>query len=123
MNTNYVRKGQDSETLTEADAVIVRMLNGFGFHNKRIAALFDVNQGRISEVVNTENKTLSTTGVTNRGTYKVIQGRSSNKRPYAVVDNKNVIVKTDMGAVRSFKYKQGAKRLADQLNAALLNAA
>lgn len=35
---------------------LVRFLSREGFHNKRIAALFDVNQGRISEIVNGEGR-------------------------------------------------------------------
>jgi predicted XRE-type DNA-binding protein len=48
--TDYNRAGQESETLTQNDVAIIRTLKMLGFHNKRIAALFDVNQGRISEV-------------------------------------------------------------------------
>lgn len=41
---------QNSDTLTENDGKIIRYLLGKGFQTKRIAALFDVNQGRISEI-------------------------------------------------------------------------
>jgi predicted XRE-type DNA-binding protein len=41
---------QDSDTLTKKDAAIIRVLLSNGFQTKRIAALFDVNQGRISEI-------------------------------------------------------------------------
>lgn len=50
--TEYVRRRvqQKSFALTEDDKVVVQYLRNCGFHNKRIAALFDVNQGRISEI-------------------------------------------------------------------------
>lgn len=41
---------QRSDKLTEKDAVVVKMLLRLGFQHKRIAALFDCNQGRISEI-------------------------------------------------------------------------
>lgn len=41
---------QDSDPLTHADIGIVKLLLMEGFQQKRIAALFDVNQGRISEI-------------------------------------------------------------------------
>ena len=46
------RKGQQaSYTLDEWDAAIIRFLDNQGFSCQRIAALFDVNQGRVSEVI------------------------------------------------------------------------
>lgn len=41
---------QKSHTLEHADRSIIIYLLRLGFHEKRIAALFDVNQGRIAEV-------------------------------------------------------------------------
>lgn len=46
------RKSQQTAyTLDEYDAAIVRFLDNQGFSCQRIAALFDVNQGRVSEVI------------------------------------------------------------------------
>jgi hypothetical protein len=33
----------------ELEVALIELLAGLGFHNKRIAALFDCNQGRISD--------------------------------------------------------------------------
>jgi predicted XRE-type DNA-binding protein len=45
------RKGlQESYKLSEHDKPIILWLYYQGFHQRRIAALFDVNQGRIAEV-------------------------------------------------------------------------
>ena len=44
------RKAQKSDTITEGDALVVKMLLPMGFHHKRIAALFDWNIGRVSEI-------------------------------------------------------------------------
>jgi hypothetical protein len=41
---------QISHSLTPADKVVIRYLLKKNFQQKRIAALFDVNQGRIAEV-------------------------------------------------------------------------
>lgn len=41
---------QASEKLTTVDAATIKLLLGLGHQQKRIAALFDVNQGRISEI-------------------------------------------------------------------------
>ena len=41
---------QNSDTLTKDDAKVIQYLLKRGFQTKRIAALFDVNQGRISEI-------------------------------------------------------------------------
>lgn len=44
---------QKSEAPTDAaEIAIVKMLSDAGFQHKRIAALFDCNQGRIAEIVN-----------------------------------------------------------------------
>lgn len=43
---------QHSVKLDTTDAAIIKLLSeDLGFQHKRIAALFDVNQGRISEIV------------------------------------------------------------------------
>ena len=42
---------QDSIKLTDADRAIIIHLAALGFQYKRIAALFDVNMGRIAETV------------------------------------------------------------------------
>lgn len=41
---------QNSDYLSEDDVAIVKLLLLQGFQHKRIASLFDVNQGRISEI-------------------------------------------------------------------------
>lgn len=46
---------QKSVELDEQDAAVIKLLLAEGFAQKRIAALFDVNQGRISEI-NSGNK-------------------------------------------------------------------
>lgn len=45
------RNDQRSKTLSHHDKAIAVTLSQLGFHNKRIAALFDVNQGRITEAL------------------------------------------------------------------------
>jgi len=54
-----MRKGQESETLSPADKLTVFELVKRGFQHKRVAALFDVNQGRITEAVVEIEKILS----------------------------------------------------------------
>ena len=46
-----------SHTLTTSDKALVLDLTKRGFPHKRLAALFDVNQGRIAEVTKPFNKT------------------------------------------------------------------
>lgn len=41
---------QNSDHLSPSDIAIVKLLLTQGFHQKRIASLFDVNQGRIAEI-------------------------------------------------------------------------
>lgn len=41
---------QTSETLTADDAATIKLLLKLGHQHKRIAALYDCNQGRISEI-------------------------------------------------------------------------
>lgn len=41
---------QKSDALTKQDAVIIKTLLYLGFQHKRIASLFDVNQGRIGDI-------------------------------------------------------------------------
>ena len=41
---------QNSDTLRQEDVSVIKLLLHLGFQHKRIAALFDVNQGRISEI-------------------------------------------------------------------------
>jgi len=41
---------QKSDSLTAFDASVIKALLILGLQQKRIAALFDVNQGRISEI-------------------------------------------------------------------------
>lgn len=55
-----MRRGQESETLSAADKLTVYELVTRGFHHKRVAALFDVNQGRIPEAVAEVEKFLKT---------------------------------------------------------------
>ena len=44
-------RDQASQPLTDEDAHLIRFLHFvMGFQHKRIAALYDVNQGRISEI-------------------------------------------------------------------------
>ena len=43
-------RNQRSKSLTPADGALILHLIHLGFQHKRIAALFDVNQGRISEI-------------------------------------------------------------------------
>lgn len=43
-------KRQVSDKLTEKDAATIKTLLVLGHQQKRIASLFDVNQGRISEI-------------------------------------------------------------------------
>lgn len=43
---------QKSDTLSAEDVAVVKTLLYMGFQQKRIAALFDVNQGRIAEINN-----------------------------------------------------------------------
>ncbi len=43
-------RDQRSKKLSPADAALIIHLIHLGFQHKRIAALFDVNQGRISEI-------------------------------------------------------------------------
>ena len=57
--SNPMRKGQESETLSPADKLTVFELVKRGFQHKRVAALFDVNQGRITEAVVEIEKILS----------------------------------------------------------------
>jgi len=45
------RVEQVAHTLDEYDAAIIRFLHTQGFSRQRIAALFDVNQRRVSEVI------------------------------------------------------------------------
>jgi DNA-directed RNA polymerase specialized sigma24 family protein len=44
-------EGQKSEPLSFSDRSIVQLLAREGFHQKRIAALFDCNQGRIDDAL------------------------------------------------------------------------
>ena len=46
-----MREGQQSEPLSRADKLLIYDLVSRDFQHKRIAALFDVNQGRITEAV------------------------------------------------------------------------
>jgi hypothetical protein len=46
------RKGQESEPLSPADRIVVLGLLALGYQQKRIAALMDCNQGRVSELHN-----------------------------------------------------------------------
>ena len=50
------RKGQASETLNDRDEIVVMGLLLMGFQQKRIAALFDCNQGRIAEISTKVNR-------------------------------------------------------------------
>ena len=50
MNNAYFPPKQDSPQLTSNDAIVIKALLKLGFHDKRIAALFDCNQGRVSEI-------------------------------------------------------------------------
>ena len=50
-----VRRGQASEQLTTRDVAVIKSLLIEGYQHKRIAALMDCNQGRISEI-NTGSK-------------------------------------------------------------------
>ena len=50
MKQLYDKDDFPSRTLTETDASVIRMLCELGFQQKRIAALYDVNQGRIAEI-------------------------------------------------------------------------
>lgn len=46
-------ESQRSDAATDpVEVAIIKLLVDVGFHHKRIAALFDMNQGRISEVAN-----------------------------------------------------------------------
>jgi DNA-directed RNA polymerase specialized sigma24 family protein len=45
-------ESQASSALTTDDKQVIRMLADRGFQHKRIAALFDVNQGRIVDALN-----------------------------------------------------------------------
>lgn len=49
-------EAQASYSLQPHDVPIIIGLTRLGFHQKRIAALFDVNQGRIAEVVRDAKK-------------------------------------------------------------------
>ena len=44
-------RAQESLPMGESDKAIAILLVSLGFQHKRIAALFDVNQGRIAEIV------------------------------------------------------------------------
>lgn len=44
------KTSQSSRALDSTDAAVVKLLMELGFQHKRIAALFDVNQGRIAEI-------------------------------------------------------------------------
>lgn len=44
---------------TEDGRHVIRLLSRLGFPNHRIASLFDVNQGRISEINNGQSKAVS----------------------------------------------------------------
>lgn len=47
-----MRAGQESETLEAPDKLLIyELVKRAGFQHKRVAALFDVNQGRIAEAV------------------------------------------------------------------------
>ncbi len=46
---------QRSKKLTAGDAALILHLVHLGFQHKRIAGLFDVNQGRIAEIVGRAN--------------------------------------------------------------------
>jgi len=48
---------QDSYRIRQSDYWIVDTLNETGFHYKRIAALFDVDLGRIAEIANRNDPT------------------------------------------------------------------
>lgn len=50
---------QKSDKLSPSDAAIVVLLASMGFQHKRIAALFDVNQGRIAEIVRGVSNTIT----------------------------------------------------------------
>lgn len=50
---NESQKSHNPESETEI--AIVKMLCDAGFHHKRIAALFDCNQGRIAEINKGQN--------------------------------------------------------------------
>ena len=50
---------QASDPLTDGDKAIVRRLSSEGFHQKRIAALFDCNQGRIRDALKDVKLTVS----------------------------------------------------------------
>ena len=50
---------QASGPLNASDKAIVRHLSTAGFHHKRIAALFDVNQGRIRDALKDAKLTVS----------------------------------------------------------------
>lgn len=41
---------QASDTLSEKDVRVIKSLLKLGFQHKRIASLFDCNQGRIAEI-------------------------------------------------------------------------
>lgn len=44
------RPEEASASLTAGDASVIKLLLRLGFMQKRIAALFDCNQGRIAEI-------------------------------------------------------------------------
>lgn len=47
-----MREGQESVTLTRGDKVLIfTLVTQYKFQHKRVAALFDCNQGRIAEAI------------------------------------------------------------------------
>ena len=50
-------KSQRSDAIDhDIEIAITRLLLDVGFHHKRIAALFDCNQGRIAEIATGQNR-------------------------------------------------------------------
>lgn len=49
---------QASDRMADTDKAIAVLLVSLGFHHKRIAALFDVDQGRIAEIVRGVSNTI-----------------------------------------------------------------